>query len=66
MFNIKNPTSNNCQNHTQDNPVYIGDHSYIYSVRWCDFIEDKEKYLQIAEKRMNKIDDYKVTKTVDS
>ena len=64
MFNIKEPTFNDCQNHSSNNPVYTGLSSYIHSVKWCDFIEDKEKYLQIAEDIREKIDDYNITKTV--
>ncbi len=63
MFNIKEPTFSNCRNHPK-NPVYTGDPSYIYSVTWQDFINDKEKYIQIAENIREKIDDYKITKTV--
>ena len=64
MFNIKQPTFNNCSNHTNDNRVYIGFSSYIHSVKWCDFIQDKEKYLKIAEDIRDNIDDYNITKTV--
>ena len=64
MFNMKEPTFNNCQNHPISNPVYTGKSSYIDPVKWCDFIENKEKYLQIAEDIREKIDDYNITKTV--
>ena len=64
MLNIKEPTFNNCQNHPISNPVYTGKSSYIDSVKWCDFIENKEKYLEIAEDIREKIDDYNITKTV--
>ena len=64
MFNIKEPTFNNCPNHLSSNPVYTGLYSYIHSVKWCDFIADKEKYLEIAEDIRDKIDDYNITKTV--
>lgn len=64
MFNIKIPVYNGCQNHFSNNPVFTGQHSYIASVKWCDFIADKEKFLQMAEERRDRIDDYEITKPV--
>ena len=64
MFNIKKPTFNNCSHHPSSDLVYKGLSSYIYSVKWCDFIENKENYLQTAENIREKIDDYNITKTV--
>ncbi len=64
MFNIKGPKFNNCSNHPISSPVYLGQSSYIYSVKWSDFIERKEKYLQTAEDIRDNIDDYNITKTV--
>ncbi len=37
---------------------------HIESVKWCDFIGEKENYLQIAEEIKGKIDDYVIAKTV--
>ena len=64
MFNIKKPTSNGCPEHPINNPVYLGQYSYIDAVKWCDFIKDTEKYLQTAEYIREKIDDYNITKIV--
>ena len=64
MFNIKAPTFNNCSNHLSSSPVYTGQSSYIYSVKWCDFINDKETYLERAGDIRDEIDDYDITKTV--
>ena len=64
MFNIKEPTSNDCSNHSSNNPVYIGPFSYIYSVKWGNFIENTETYLQTAKSIREKIDDYAITKIV--
>ena len=63
MFNIKAPTFRDCPNHPS-NTVYVGQSSYIYSVKWCDFVEDKEVYLERAEERRDNIDRYKIAKTV--
>ena len=65
MFNIKKPTFNDCLNHTTNNPVYVGLYSYIYSVKWYDFIENKEKYLQKVEHLRDNIDDYNIKKIVE-
>ena len=63
MFNIKQPTHSNCPYH-YGNPVFTGRYSYIDSVKWEDFLRDKEKYLETALDRREKIDDYNITKTV--
>ena len=65
MFNIKKPTFNDCSNHTTTNPVYVGLYSYIYSVKWYDFIGNKEKYLQKVEHLRDNIDDYNIKKIVE-
>jgi hypothetical protein len=44
MFNIKNPDTRPCNGNT----IYIGYSSYIYSVTWDDFINDINKYIDIA------------------
>ena len=64
MFNVKEPTFNDCSNHPSTNPVYTGYSSYIHSVKWCDFINDKEKYLEIVEEIRDNKDDYNITKIV--
>jgi len=63
MFNIKSPDYNNCANHGAGK-VYQGFHSYIYSVKWCDFIQDINKYIQIAININEKISNYNITKIV--
>ena len=65
MFNIKKPTFNNCSYHTPTSP-YRGRPSYISSVKWCDFIGNKEKYLQEVEYLRDNIDDYKIKKIVEN
>ena len=63
MFNIKQPSYSNCPYH-YGNPVYMGDYSYIDSVKWEDFLRDKEKYLETALDIREEINDYNITKIV--
>lgn len=62
MFNIKKPEYNECSNHSPDNKPYVGYSSYIYSVKWSDFIENSSKYIDIALEIKGKIGDYNITK----
>ncbi len=63
MFNIKDPIYSNCPEHPPET-VYKGHSSYIYSVKWCDFIGDTDKYLDTAEEIRDNKDDYNITKIV--
>ena len=63
MFNIKEPTYSDCPKHLPQT-VYKGHSSYIYSVKWCDFIGDTDKYLDTAEEIRDNKDDYDITKIV--
>ena len=64
MFNIKKPTDYTCPRRCSSTRLYTGRPSYIYSVKWGDFIKNKETYLQMAEEIREKIDDYNIVKTV--
>lgn len=64
MFNIKEPEYNDCSYHPITNPVYIGNSSYIHSVKWCDFIDDKDNYLEKTEGIRDNKDDYDLVKIV--
>lgn len=65
MFNIKSPAYNDCDNHGTGGQVYLGNSSYVHSVKWCDFKENVQHYLELATSINENIDDYDITKTVD-
>ena len=64
MFNIKEPAFNECDNHSENNKVYLGHSSYIHSVKWSDFIADVNKHLDTATSIRAAIDDYNICKVV--
>lgn len=64
MFNLKDPEFNDCPHHAANNPVYTGASSYIYSVKWRDFIADKEKFIGDAENLRENVHDYEICKIV--
>lgn len=64
MFNRKNKTFNTCSNHGLLSKVEIGFHSYIYSVKWHDFIANPEHYISIALHINDNIDDYVISKEI--
>ena len=66
MFNIKKPEYNNCSNHTFLNPAYNGLSSYIHSVKWSDFIENREKSLLIVEGIRDQKGDYNIKKIMEN
>lgn len=63
MFNIKSPNLSECEHHGSGK-VYLGNSSYIYSVKWSDFIGNVSHYLDITSEINDNIDDYEITKTV--
>lgn len=58
MFNKKNKTLKECSSKT----VYTGYSSYIHTVKWDDFIEDINKYIDIAIDINNKMGEYDIYK----
>ena len=62
MFNQKNKTQKECSSKT----VYTGHPSYINSVKWDDFIEDVNQYIDIAVEINENKDDYVIYKLVNS
>jgi hypothetical protein len=64
MFNRRLPKHSNCSAHSVLNPVHEGDdHSYIYPVKWDDFITDMDRHLGIALDMNSRIHEYDISKT---
>jgi len=40
------------------------DHSYIHPIKWDDFIENIDFYIQLATQINENIDDYNIVKTI--
>jgi hypothetical protein len=66
MFNRKKPKTTICANyHATGGPLHTGnDHSYIYPVKWSDFISCINGYIDLAVQINTQIDDYEITKIV--
>lgn len=64
MFNTKIPEYDDCSNHASNSKVYLGQPSYIHSVKWDDFILNTEKYIDLAISINENIDNYDITKVV--
>lgn len=60
MFNAKNPDTRPCNGNT----IYSGYFSYIYSVKWDDFIGDMNRYINIALDIWRNRDNYNLRKSV--
>lgn len=60
MFNIKKPSTSECNGKT----LYHGYSSYIHSVRWEDFIIDIDKYINAALEIWRNRADYILRKNV--
>ena len=60
MFNLKKPSTSDCNG----NVIHNGAYSYVYSVRWGDFVLDIDKHLDIALERSDKIEDYDINKSL--
>lgn len=60
MFNSKNLQTSNCNSCDS----YSGDNSYIHSIKWSDFIDNKELHLTKAEKIRGAKALYNITKEI--
>jgi hypothetical protein len=62
MFNLKDKESNIRE--CNGSKIYNGNPSFIHSVKWEDFVNDVNRYIEIAKERRQNIDQYEITKTV--
>lgn len=62
-FNKKESILTECQNDS-NKKIYSGDCSYIKAVKWEDFINDIERYIDESYERLNDIDNYNICKEV--
>ncbi|GHU67833.1 hypothetical protein FACS189413_03390 [Bacteroidia bacterium] len=63
MFNIKRPEFTDCQYHGQNQP-YKGYSSYIHSVKWDEFINNINHYIDVAVEIWRNRNDYNIRKSV--
>ncbi|ENZ02554.1 hypothetical protein HMPREF1092_01789 [Clostridium thermobutyricum] len=61
-FNYKNPNINECDN---KDTIWHGKCSYIKAVKWCDFIQNIDKYVDEAYERQKDILNYNIYKEVE-
>ena len=57
MFNRKSVDKRRCDNRST---IWLGDYSYIRSVRWRDFIENPTTHIDAAYDRQKHIEDYDI------
>jgi hypothetical protein len=61
MFNIKNPNTEKCSN---GSTVYYGNCCYIQSIKWSDFKNNLNFYLEKAIELRDNKDSYNINKTI--
>lgn len=62
MFNLKDKELN--VRYCNGTKIYEGNPSYIYSVKWQNFISDINKFIEIASEIKQNIDKYELVKTI--
>src|SRR5574344_1702140 len=60
MFNLKNPSFKTCKK----SKVYLEESSYIKSVKWIDFKDNPNYYIDFAVKIKENINNYEIKKNV--
>ena len=61
MFNAKKPDVRICDSGSK---IYSGESSYIISVKWCDFIENPNNYIERAYHNQNSIINFEIDKEI--
>jgi hypothetical protein len=64
MFNIKKPQFSDCFNHSENNKPFLGDSSYIFSVKWEDFIQNIDANIEKSLEIWRKREEYEIRKNV--
>lgn len=63
MFNAKDKERGTCENH-ESGTSYRGDHSYIRSVKWADFIGNISYQLNKTIELRDRINEFNITKQI--
>ncbi|WP_423808296.1 TIR domain-containing protein (plasmid) [Photobacterium damselae] len=63
MFNIKKPTFSDCSEHDAGT-IFLGESSYIKSVKWIDFINNINSYLDMAVAIRDNKENYDIVKNI--
>lgn len=61
MFNQKNPDKEQCNN---KNYIYHGECNYMLCVKWNDFVDNVDKYIDKAYSIQDNQDEYDIAKTI--
>lgn len=61
MFNQKNPDKEECES---NNYIYHGECNYMLCVKWNDFVDNVDKYIDRAYSIQDNQDEYDIAKTI--
>lgn len=61
MFNQRNPDKEECN---ENNYIYHGECNYMLCVKWADFIQNAEHYIDRAYSIQDNQDEYSITKVI--
>ena len=63
FFNSKHPKTYQCQVCTKTHYSGTENHYFVYA-KWCDFIKNPQKYIELAARHSDTNDEYKIAKEV--